>query len=531
MTCVGGTWLSNQKNTNPSWIIYRPDTVTPANEFPYYETSGTQTITYFLAPLDVQNLAVQDYLFNYQVNTVGVSATRYDGFAIDNVTSRNVWQRAYSNGNTVFVPTKGLLTGSKTSDPNYAYYVANYIESFTQKANQRRLTTIINNTYNVANSSDYTLVSNKANMVFDETGYTRHAAIDNKEIQLLDPSSCSTKTSSSNITCSPIPNYVDNATTGCTTWSDRTRRLQDITKNKPFAIVDKICYSRSQLKNEHLDWPLANFLLIKEEYSYLALTAIKREANESSYYEFPQLYVFTGSPVSNYAQSGNIYYRRFTNALALVNPYSDTNRIGSYQIPALTEYIGINGNIYKNTVTLAPATALFLTKFDYWYLTSSWTSLNSSLQVVNPSAAHFTYKLTESNDAAGTAPVHMVTNSMGVEVGQPWTLTVDLKAAGRDSLVLFFEESDTTGNTKATISTACKLTGLGAVSPSAGATSTITQLTSSTYRCSLSGDALPNNSTGRLKVGFKLAVPGTAYYQGNGTNGVEISNISLVKSP
>jgi hypothetical protein len=105
--------------------------------------------------------------------------------------------------------------------------------------------------------------------------------------------------------------------------------------------------------NAQVQWAMANYLLIKNNASYMYITGYQQYG-----YVFlrPEYSAQIGSAAGAMYQSQNVYMRDFTNGKAIVNPSSSQ----SYTI-ALPQgtYNDLYGNAV-NSVTLAPVSGIVL---------------------------------------------------------------------------------------------------------------------------------------------------------------------------
>jgi hypothetical protein len=111
--------------------------------------------------------------------------------------------------------------------------------------------------------------------------------------------------------------------------------------------------SFSALSNEQKQWAIANYLLLKNNASWLYLCGPQEYG---TLLMTPEYAAEIGSPTDTYHQSQGVYIRTFTNGLALVNP----SGTGSYSVTLSGLYRDLYGHSLSGQVTLPPASAQVL---------------------------------------------------------------------------------------------------------------------------------------------------------------------------
>lgn len=402
---VSQTWvLWAKKYSEPDGVL--TSEYSPKVYFSYkglYGPNLTLNDSFIYPPLDFSNLNVQDYIYDtYLRPKVG----RYDAFALDNASAYNLQDRPSSGrdpnvrytgpavgimgGNGQLVPpaghgqkvrlgktTSSVYSGDET-DANYRADFVDYMSRMTQKAHTASTPTCVvaNNKYRNSDpegTAGFLDVANAVDISLDETGFTTH--------------------STDAVNCNPVPVHLNLPSTASKPdqnyWSKRMIALQKIAQNvngpKGLVIVDKTCYKQSQLRFSYFEWPLANFMMIKGNNSYLSLGAVTIDSGESNFISEVQnsptdstmksldliFLLNTGSSArTNLVEGGvmnaPVYYRQFSKALAVVNPNS--SGAASYTLPTLApgyQYQGLFDDIkYANgaTINLDPKKAKVFVK-------------------------------------------------------------------------------------------------------------------------------------------------------------------------
>lgn len=104
-------------------------------------------------------------------------------------------------------------------------------------------------------------------------------------------------------------------------------------------------------------WVLANYLLVKNECTYVYMTGITDGAQDyGSLVLFPTYSIPIGHPICEMRKIHDVWERLFSGGLTLVNPY---NRMATVDIPA-DKYIDLNGKPVGPAITMPPQTGQIL---------------------------------------------------------------------------------------------------------------------------------------------------------------------------
>lgn len=386
---------------NPLPAVTPTTIVSPKIYFAYKGNYGNPVKNdwFIYPPLDFSNPAVQNHLYSQLQSQLQAKPGLYDSFALDNASAYNVQDRPsgtnstpvlytgpalgvlkitgqppykfsqltapFGNGqiNKLKMPKAELYSGEEL-DPKYSADFVEYMTEMTRKAHSEKTASGVaspkclaaNNKYRNSDpdgEAGFVPVANAVDITLDETGFTQHS---NDATQ-----------------CNPVPVHVNKAKVNGAYWSRRMMALLKVSQStvgpKGLVMVDKTCYLQSQLTFKFFEWPLANFMMIKGDHSYLSLGAITYAAGESNF--ISEVPVAPGSTVkrslddifnintgssarTNLIVGGNqtepVYYRQFSKALAVVNP-SELNS-AMYTLPLLTtgyQYKGLfDGIVYAN---------------------------------------------------------------------------------------------------------------------------------------------------------------------------------------
>ena len=102
-------------------------------------------------------------------------------------------------------------------------------------------------------------------------------------------------------------------------WLTRMRTYQQVAAAKPLVIIDHIADTPEQVSKATIAWSIANYLLVKGDRTFLAMTSLK---GIPAFEDYPELYIRTGRPLAAMETDGRVFFRRFENAVAVVNPSS-----------------------------------------------------------------------------------------------------------------------------------------------------------------------------------------------------------------
>ena len=508
-----GAWISHYNDTNHDWVAYKADGITPANGF-YYPKRNYYDIndklvngTFWYAPVDISRTDVRDFLWN---NTIApaIKLRKFDGVALDNVTSYNAWGRVGFYKNNSFAPR---YTGARI-DPAFTKDVADYLTSITQKANKQGLCVAINNTYYSLDVKSFLVAANAVDIDVDETGFTKHVSSANT---VMDETGSNIPPSRS-LPCNPTPKFFNVTAKKGTNWTDRMLALKTLAQNpnKALVILDKTCIYKPNVTSALIEGPLANYLLIKGPRTYLAISSELLDTTESSYFDFPELYWPIGLPLEDMQTDGIVYWRHFQNALAVVNP---TDQASTFDLQG-QNYTGMDGGIRSGIQTLASGSALFLVPR---FFDGPWKTTNSVLQ---QAADGKSFRLLVSKDTV--ASNHAAVQVTNVDASAAWQFSFEFRAAGINYVRGVLKSGSNTASIVCDTGALAPATWVGGTGVVSG--SSVLKTSEGWVRCTLSGTASPGSKGENLTVGLIMAVKGTSGFIGNGSDGVDIRNLSLV---
>src|SRR6266571_1871361 len=311
------TWW---KANHPDWVEYKCDKTTVAYEF------GEANV-----PLDITNpdevaymqhtyvdAAVQGTLLHYP-------GVKFEGIAFDNPNFQNA----------------GNWTGQRCGHYDPA---GNWVQQFNGTGNDPAYRqAIITWTKNMQAymHSHYPNNPMSENFSFDFSFPTDS----NTLLSYIDIDNDEQGFTNGNTASQPDPNswyYTDSQ------WRQKMQALQTFMNLGP-----RGWYPNNQepvpfanLTKAQVQWALANYLLIKNNASYLNISGYQ----EYGYLQIrPEYAAPIGSPTTSYYSSQNVYMRDFTNGLVMVNPSSTTQY--SVSLPS-GKYKDLYGNTISGSYTL-----------------------------------------------------------------------------------------------------------------------------------------------------------------------------------
>jgi hypothetical protein len=285
---------------HPDWIEYTCDKKTPAYEY------GDPEV-----PLDITNQAVIDYMM--QTYILPAIQQGYDGIAFDNVDFAN-------NGGRCGV----WKNGKWISQPDYLGGVLNWAAWMNKALHALNVSIAMNFPYDFSNQHDSYQMFQYLDIAVDERGFTNRGR--------------------SNDDYLPLSQWLANM--------DAYQFL--VANGKGFVSINEMPEPFAQVSQAEKQWALANYLLVKGQYSYIAITGIQE-------YGFtlitPEYSAPIGHPLGLMYQSQGVYMRDFSNGLAIVNPSSFGQTFNI--ILSSGVYQDLYGN-KVNLLTLAPQTGIVL---------------------------------------------------------------------------------------------------------------------------------------------------------------------------
>ena len=297
--------LSYWKVVHPDWILYKCDRVTPAYEF------GDPNI-----PLDFSNPA----LVSWQVQTYAVLASEagYDGIAADNVSLQNYFGACgiYVNGQW-----KQLFTG-QPDDPKYRADVLAWLARMQLALHRlpHPLALIPNLSLgNIPPTDPFVQqVVNHVDGILYEDGFTDDAR-----------------------------DYV----TG-NKWVQLVQFMESVQQQrKPFYVVDQ--FNTPSVDRAEIQWALASYLMGKDHLAAIFISTYQGYGGDTRYFEYTAQ---VGSPVGVMYQSQNVYWRKYTNSVGIVNPSATQ----TYIVALNGSYVDLYGFPAGQKITLPPHSGIVL---------------------------------------------------------------------------------------------------------------------------------------------------------------------------
>jgi hypothetical protein len=308
--------LAYWKALHPDWILYQCDRTTPA-----YEINDPNI------PLDMTNPAV----INWQLQTYALPASEagYDALAADNLNLNNAFGACgfYRNGQWV------QRYSGQQNDPQWRKDMLYWVTQMQQKlhALPHPLALIPNIGYfgdssvaNMAGDPTFQQIIQHVDGVLDESGFTH---------------------------------YGDGYITG-TTWLQMVNLIHSIqAQHKPYYVVDE--FPKSPVSTADAQWALASYLMAKDHLAYLFYNGTQAYGSDMRH---PEYSAQVGIPTTTMFQSQGVYWRLYSNGLALVNPSSSQTYTVTLQLPDLhlPAYQDLYGQQVGQTVTLQPHSGLVL---------------------------------------------------------------------------------------------------------------------------------------------------------------------------
>jgi hypothetical protein len=284
---------------HPDWIVYTCDRKTPAYEFDNSKV-----------PLDITNPDVLDYIvLNYIVPAIQKG---YQGIAFDNVGFYNNWHRCgvWSNGKWV-------------EQPNYVESILTWASFMYTRLHGFYLSVAMNFPYDFNHPVESNQMYQYMDIVLDERGFTNWG--ESQE------------------------NYLSGDT-----WLTNMQALQSLeAMGKGFISINQMPEVFNLVSQKEKQWALANYLLVKSNLSFIAITGIQEYGRILT---TPEYSAPIGYALNSMYQSQGVYMRDFSNGLVIVNPYA--RQSFTISLPA-----GIYQDLYGtflDAITLEPQSGIVL---------------------------------------------------------------------------------------------------------------------------------------------------------------------------
>jgi hypothetical protein len=307
-----GHSLAYWQKVHPDWILYKCDRKTPA-----YEDALPNV------PFNFTNPAV----ISWEVQTYAMPASKngYDAIAADNVNMENLIGACgyYNNGHWV-----QRYTG-KTDDPQWRADVATWVVSM-QKA-LRRLPHPLALIPNLGLSPSFSpddpalqQVVNHVDGILDEAGFTQ---------------------------------YAQSYLTG-NQWLQKVNFIQSMQQlHKPYFIVNE--FPTASVDRSDIQWALASYLMCKGHAAYISITpTIDHQQGYGVDLRYNEYNAQIGSPLAAMVKEQQVYWRRYSHGLSLVNP--SPNNTYTVTLPRGENFVDLYGKKITQQVTLPPHSGLVL---------------------------------------------------------------------------------------------------------------------------------------------------------------------------
>jgi hypothetical protein len=339
---ISGHDLQWWQQNHPDWILYACD----ANGNPTQDLAYTPDDGFPDVPLDIHNPAVVQY--QLQSLIAYAQANGYNAVAIDQV----VFQDIMEGGNPEFGQTvksgewgcgvygrNGAFTKvyQSTTDPQWTADILNWVEQARSATSAAGLALIVNHPIgSITNPNEQTLVRNVDALV-DEGGFSDYG----------------------NYT-SPSDSGVFGATYQYAEWLEG--------QGVGFIDIDRYALSNeTEPTSDQVEWSIATYLMANEGNEELYVNADNTASSGYGTEQYHQEYATPiGQPCSAmYGGSGydpknpQIYYRRFTGGMAVVNSGSSAPEEAT--LPANHAYTDIEGRPVTDPLAIDSADAYVLT--------------------------------------------------------------------------------------------------------------------------------------------------------------------------
>lgn len=398
--------IGYMKTNHPDWIVYRSDRSTPAWYNSDDATNGYQV------PIDVTNPAIQSYMMSNTINAY-ITIDGYQGVAFDQGETINGTYRAgvYKTATTLSSSAPAGATTIKTrmslsantyiavgngTDMEYLQVVAakghgpytlslnhalahahssgEWVGSWVQQYSGNKLDTayrsatiqafgqIVQRIKSV-NPSATVSINDQVDLYDNGTDQQENHAWDywRDLVPYVDVivNECSLTN------CGDAPYYVTDATSsnGLTNpwlttiqdfqWAAAQGKAVMIVGYEPYQVTSGMTATNTQARFD-LQWNLANYLLARGSYTYLAWRGGTQTNGEV--YQEPEYTAAVGAPTDNAYQSQGVWVRDYSNGLAVVNPSNSSPQ--TITLPSNT-YQDLYGNP-TTSYTLSPHSGLVL---------------------------------------------------------------------------------------------------------------------------------------------------------------------------
>jgi hypothetical protein len=284
---------------HPDWLVYTCDKKTPAYEY------GDPNV-----PLDITNLAVRVYMLETYIFPAIQDGYRW--IAFDNIDFGNNGGRCgvWKNGEWV------RLT-------NYIQDVLNWAAWMSFHLHTLDISLAMNFPFDFNYPDESYQIYQYLDIALDERGFTNWGRSE--------------------------PDYLPEDL-----WLANMQALQSLDElGKGFISINQFRKDFDEISQTEKQWALANYLLVKGKYSYIAITGYQEYGH---LFTTPEYYAPIGYALNSMYLAQGVYMRDFSNGKAIVNPSSD-------QSFAISLPTGVYQDLYNNNldaVILEPHSGIVL---------------------------------------------------------------------------------------------------------------------------------------------------------------------------
>lgn len=303
------------QTNHPDWLEYKCDKTTLAFEF------GTTT----LAPLNFADPAVRAYQYAHWIDAP--LAQGYSGIAVDTMSLTNQWNRCghYDSHGVWIQQYSGAANDAtfKADVLDWESAVYTHVHVYSPTATMQ-----VNASYDFTQSmQDNLRFMTATDLVLDERGFTNWGS---ESRNVTTPAEWQT-----------IATVIENVQYRGVCYMTNGEEPQPTT----------------EITQEERLWVLANYLLLKNNCTYVSITGITNGAQDyGKLWVFPEYTAAIGRPLGVLTRVRGIWMRKFSGGLTLVNP---SNFTANVPLPP-GKYVDVNGDKVGSVVTMNPQTGLIL---------------------------------------------------------------------------------------------------------------------------------------------------------------------------
>ena len=294
------------KANRPDWVVYKCDRTTPAYDHIYADGS--------LLPIDFTNPEVRAYVLERSI--VPALRAGYPSIGFDNVTIANSAGKCGVWRNGAWVQ---LFSGS-ARDPAFTAAVLDYVGWLRDEVHKRGAAIALNAKLDKLQVEGTAKLVGTSDIWLDESGFSndcRHTIVDN-------------------------------------VWRQKLDLIAEKLRTGAYVSVNYLCEKAARDDPAELAWILANFLLIRQPESFLAIVdrSERKSAPDPARVDPP-----IGRPLEAARREGDIYVRRFSGGMVVVNP--SAKRDAALTIPP-GPWKGLDGAPWTPVASLPPRSGLVL---------------------------------------------------------------------------------------------------------------------------------------------------------------------------